>query len=143
MARTKERARKVAPRVESDEDVEDAGCEDCTEDDGLDEWAVKDLLVATLREQRKLTQAVRDGNAGKHELRRVDNRGNCGIGECKVTGTTMACVSCKVRLCRLTDGWNAHINEGKGRKLSEDCELHVSEDQGERKRIRGRAQMDD
>jgi hypothetical protein len=97
MARTKEQARKasrpapVAQDVESDEDmVEEEGCEDCTEDDGLDEWSVKDLLVATLREQRKLTQAVRDGNAGKHEIRRIDNRGNCGIGECKAKGSTMA-----------------------------------------------------
>ena len=81
--------------------------------------------------------------ASTNEIRRIDNRGNCGIGECKAKGSTMACVTCKVRLCRHTECLNAHINEGKGRMLSENRELHVSEDQGEQKMIRGRAQMDD
>ena len=147
MARTKKAARKASLALaqadsESEEDTaKDAGCEECTEDDGLDEWSVKDILVATLlREQRKLMQAIRYGNAGKHEIRRTDNRGNCGIGDCKAKGSAMACVTCKVRLCRHTECLNAHINERKGRVVSDKVELIVSEDQGEQKEIRGRAQ---
>ena len=55
----------------------------------------------------------------------------------------MACVQCKVRLCRDTNCLNAHIGEGKGGVVSETVELKVSEDQGEKKIIRGRAQMDE
>ena len=55
----------------------------------------------------------------------------------------MACVQCKVRLCRHTNCLNAHIGEGKGGTISDTTELKVSEDQGEKKEIRGRAQMDE
>ena len=75
------------------------------------------------------------------EIRRVDNAGSCGI--CKASGSRMACVTCKVRLCRNTDCLNAHINKGKGRVVSDKVELNVSDDQGQKKEVPGRAQLDE
>ena len=42
-------------------------------------------------------------------------------------------------LCRDTECWNAHINDGKGRQVSDKIEFKISEDQGKRKEIAGRA----
>ena len=148
MARTKQEARKAPRREEAvaqhipglEDDAEDGAEEDEDGDDGLQCWDMHDLLLATLREQRLLVSAVKNGTAS-HEVRRVDNRGSCGV--CKVSGASMACVQCKVRLCRHTNCLNAHIGEGKGGTISDTSELKVSEDQGEKKVIRGRAQMDE
>ena len=142
MARTKETARKC-PRREAAATEEEEGEEDDDEDDGLDDWVDHDLLVEAVREQRRLRKAIEAGDAGKHVIKRIENSGSCGIGECKVPGARMACVTCRVRLCRNTDCLNAHINELKGRVVSDKLELKVSDDQGKKKEIPGRAQMDE
>jgi hypothetical protein len=71
--------------------------------DDAPEWA-----QALLRKQAALTAEVHElkvkveaGNAGKHEIRRVDNQGTCGV--CPVfdrstSGQRMACITCQVWL---------------------------------------------
>ena len=71
------------------------------------------------------------------EIKRIDNQGACGV--CKDGGQRLACIACKVRLCRDTECWNAHINDGKGRQVSDKIEFKISEDQGKKKEIPGRA----
>ena len=149
MARTKKALHALkAPRLnEEPEPVAEPECEamdnEDDEDDGLDGWDMHELLVATLREQRLLLQAVKDGNAGKHDIKRIDNQGSCGIPSCRCSGARFACVSCKVRLCRNTWCLNAHLNELQGRVISDKFQLNVSADQGEKKEVPGRAQWDE
>ena len=91
-----------------------------------------------LKELLELKEAIRMGNAGKHEIKRIDNRSSCGV--CGDTGSALACITCRVRICRDTDCLNRHINDGAGNMLDDEKELNVSADQGEKKKIEGRAQ---
>ena len=111
-----------------DDDDEDQG----EEGDDLDNWEDRDVLVETLREMRRLTL-----RGCRHEIKRIDNQGACGV--CKDGGQRLACIVCRVRLCRDTQCWNAHINDGKGRQVSDKIEFKISEDQGKRKEVAGRA----
>ena len=47
-----------------------------------------------------------------------------------------------VSLCRNTNCLNAHINELKGRVVGDKIQLKVTDDQGQKKEVPGRAQMD-
>ena len=47
--------------------------------DGLDDLSAHELAVRTLRETIELKKAVRMGNAGKHEFKRIDQNGACGV----------------------------------------------------------------
>ena len=139
MARTKAAARK-APRTgaagpvtaEDDVVVEEAAAVD---DDGLDEEDAHNLLVATLRELRALKLVA----PHRHSIQRVDNTGPCGMPECKVAGCRLACVDCRVRLCRNTWCWNQHINDNRGDTINQKTEFRISEDQGEHQSVPGRA----
>ena len=135
MARTKQQAAQKQPRRHEPEEREDDDDEDEDEGedgDGLDDWEDRDVLVETLREMRRLTL-----RGCRHDIKRVDNQGACGI--CKDGGQRLACIECRVRLCRDTECWNAHINDGKGRQVSDKIEFKISKDQGKKKEIAGRA----
>ena len=122
-------------RDEAPAPAEDDGEEDAPDDD-FDALADRELQLRVLRETIELKEAVRMGNAGKHELKRVLNRSACGI--CSSAGAMLACMTCRVRLCRDTMCWNLHINEGKGNMLSESKELKVDPDQGDTKQCPAR-----
>ena len=89
------------------------------------------------------------GTAGQHEIRRVTNPGNCGVCpefDRYTAGCRLACITCRVRLCRHTDCWHLHTHQGKGKRVpatmnSKAVELAVSEDQGEKKEVASRARL--
>ena len=142
MARTKRAQAQTAtkqPRTDdgpSEAVVPIDGGEESEESDGLDEEDSHALLVATLRELRELKLVA----PRRHELQRVENTGVCGIPECKEPGCRLACVTCKVRLCRNTWCWNQHINENRG-DARPNVEFRICEDQGEKKKIPGRSRQ--
>ena len=109
--------------------------EEGEEGDGLDEADYHTLLVATLRELRELKLVA----PRRHELQRVENTGVCGMPECKEPGCRLACITCKVRLCRNTWCWNQHINDNRGDVVGSKVEFRICEDQGEKKKCPGRA----
>ena len=92
--------------------------------------------MATLRELRELKL----GAPKKHEIQRLENTGTCGImPECGVWGARLACMVCRVRICRNMWCLNEHINENRGNRVNEKPELRRSSDQGEKKECPGRA----
>jgi hypothetical protein len=113
MARTTSQAARKHPRTDdgpSEAVVPTDDGEEGEEGDGLDEADYHTLLVATLRELRELKLVA----PRRHELQRVENTGVCGMPECKEPGCRLACITCKVRLCRNTWCWNQHINDNRG-----------------------------
>ena len=103
--------------------------------------------LALRDEFRAVKEAVMTGTAGQHEIRRVTNPGNCGVCpefDRYTAGCRLACITCRVRLCRHTDCWHTH--QGKGKRVpatmnSKAVELAVSEDQGEKKEVASRARL--
>ena len=138
MARTKAQAARKAPRcdagpVDPNPELEDD--DEGEEGDGLEEETDHALLVAAVRGMRELKLVA----PRKHELQRVENTGVCGIPECKEPGCRLACVTCRVRLCRNTWCWNQHINDNRGDVVGSKVEFRICEDQGEKKKCPGRA----
>jgi hypothetical protein len=105
--------------------------------------------LALRDEFRAVKEAVMTGTAGQHEIRRVTNPGNCGVCpefDRYTAGCRLACITCRVRLCRHTDCWHLHTHQGKGKRVpatmnSKAVELAVSEDQGEKKEVASRARL--
>lgn len=126
-------------QVEEDEEEDGAADEEQSSDDDLDEEDDRALLEAVLQQVRELKRAVKKGNrsTGKHELKRIVNPGTCGLPGCPVTNVHVACMTCRVRLCRDTHCWNTHINKGVGNAVGLKFDLMPAEDQGERKSIPG------
>jgi hypothetical protein len=138
MALTKSQAARKHPRTDdgpSEAVVPTDDGEEGEEGDGLDEADYHTLLVATLRELRELKLVA----PRRHELQRVENTGVCGMPECKEPGCRLACITCKVRLCRNTWCWNQHINDNRGDVVGSKVEFRICEDQGEKKKCPGRA----
>ena len=65
------------------------------------------------------------------------------VPECKEPGCRLACVTCKVRLCRNTWCWNQHINDNRGDAVGKTVQFRICEDQGEKKKCPGRARNQD
>lgn len=133
------RGQPETPAASSGEEDESMGEEE-EEDrpqDGLDDLSAHELAVRTLRETIELKKAVRMGNAGKHEFKRIDQNGACGV--CSDKGSRLWCKTCNVRLCRDTDCWNRHMNGGAGNTVPKKSTVTEAEDQGAKKEIEGRA----
>jgi hypothetical protein len=96
---TSRNARAVDSEEESGEDG-DSGEEQESDEagDGLDGLEDRELLLEAVRSVKALKIAIRCGEEGHHEFKRLDNCGICGD-----SGSRLACVPCRVRLCQDTD----------------------------------------
>ena len=133
-------ARAPESEEESSEDG-DSGEEQESDEagDGLDGLQDRELLLEAVRSVEALKLAIRCGQEGHHEFKRLDNAGHCGI--CGDSGSRLACVPCRVRLCRDTDCWNQHQRFGRGNTMREKARMDISEDQGAKKSVPTRARQ--
>ena len=133
-------ARAPESEEESSEDG-DSGEEQESDEagDGLDGLRDRELLLEAVRSVEALKLAIRCGQDCHHEFKRLDNAGHCGI--CGDSGSRLACVPCRVRLCRDTDCWNQHQRFGRGNAMREKARMDISEDQGAKKSVPTRARQ--